>query len=203
MPSTTFFNLPAVKREKLLAAARQEFARVPYAQASINKIIRAAQIPRGSFYMYFADKEDLFSHILEGYIDRLMALMERLLEQAGGDLFGAFQLLYDRAWQDQPSGATEELRRILANNRGMEQGALLRSMRLEERIQRLTGLIDCSRLSLTRPEDLQDMLHILTAVTVPLLCREDLAQAGENGSEHYRAVLDILRRGMQEPAYAN
>lgn len=29
MPSTTFFNLPSEKREKLLAAARAEFARVP------------------------------------------------------------------------------------------------------------------------------------------------------------------------------
>ena len=49
MPSTTFFNLPAEKREKLLSAARAEFARVPYAEASINKMIQAADIPGAAF----------------------------------------------------------------------------------------------------------------------------------------------------------
>lgn len=56
MPSKTFFHLPAEKRERLLLAAEEEFARVPYAEASINRMIRAAGIPRGSFYMYFRDK---------------------------------------------------------------------------------------------------------------------------------------------------
>lgn len=49
----------AEKRERLLLAAEEEFARVPYAEASINRMIRAAGIPRGSFYMYFRDKEEL------------------------------------------------------------------------------------------------------------------------------------------------
>ena len=57
MPSATFLNLPPEKRERFLRAARTEFARVPYADASINRMIRAAGIPRGSFYMYFANKE--------------------------------------------------------------------------------------------------------------------------------------------------
>lgn len=42
MPSKTFFHLPAEKRERLLLAAEEEFARVPYAEASINRMIRAA-----------------------------------------------------------------------------------------------------------------------------------------------------------------
>ena len=203
MPSTTFFNLPPAKREKLLGAARQEFVRVPYAQSSINKIIRAAQIPRGSFYMYFADKEDLFIYILAGYIDALLSLMARLLEEAEGDLFCAFQMLYDQAWRDQPSDALEDFRRILANNKGMEQGALLRSMGMEQRAERLIPLIDQSRLSLRRPEDLRDMLHILIAVTAPAVCRADFSWSDQEGSAHYRAMLDILKRGMQAPVQAN
>lgn len=60
MPSSTFFRLPPEKQEKLLRAARKEFARVPFADASINRIIQAADISRGSFYMYFRDKGELF-----------------------------------------------------------------------------------------------------------------------------------------------
>ena len=58
MPSSTFLNLPAQKQEKLLEAATREFSQRPYTEASINQIIKDAGIPRGSFYMYFTDKED-------------------------------------------------------------------------------------------------------------------------------------------------
>ncbi len=73
MPSATFYNLPAEKRERLLRAAREEFSRVPYESASVNRIIRSAGIPRGSFYMYFTDKEELFGHLMDSY----GALLER------------------------------------------------------------------------------------------------------------------------------
>ena len=49
MPTQTFFNLPPPKREKLLHAAVAEFARRPYGEVSISRIIQAAEIPRGSF----------------------------------------------------------------------------------------------------------------------------------------------------------
>ena len=56
MPSNTFFRLPEEKRQRLLDAAWEEFSRVSFADASINQIIRAANISRGSFYQYFTDK---------------------------------------------------------------------------------------------------------------------------------------------------
>lgn len=36
MPSATFYNLPAEKRERLLRAAREEFSRVPYELSLIH-----------------------------------------------------------------------------------------------------------------------------------------------------------------------
>lgn len=39
VPTSTFFNLPPPKREKLLHAAVVEFARRPYGEVSINRII--------------------------------------------------------------------------------------------------------------------------------------------------------------------
>ena len=54
MPTNTFFNLPPPKREKLLQAAAAEFTRKPYGEVSINRIIQAAEIPRGSFYQYIS-----------------------------------------------------------------------------------------------------------------------------------------------------
>ncbi|MBR3569954.1 MAG: helix-turn-helix transcriptional regulator, partial [Oscillibacter sp.] len=60
MCKETFLRLPEEKRARIVNAAWDEFAAVPFADASINRVIRAAGIPRGSFYQYFEDKNDLF-----------------------------------------------------------------------------------------------------------------------------------------------
>lgn len=64
MPTQTFFNLPIDKQKRLLDAASTEFSRVPLTEASINNIIKLAEILRGSFYQYFKDKEDLYYYFL-------------------------------------------------------------------------------------------------------------------------------------------
>ena len=54
MPTQRFFNLKEEKRRAIVRAAVHEFSRVPYSVASINQIIKEADISRGSFYTYFA-----------------------------------------------------------------------------------------------------------------------------------------------------
>ena len=58
MPKSTFYNLNNEKREKIEKALKNEFTRNTFEKASISNIIEEAQIPRGSFYQYFEDKED-------------------------------------------------------------------------------------------------------------------------------------------------
>ena len=65
MPSQTFFNLPKEKQDRIMAAAREEFFTHSFDEASINRLIKAAGIPRGSFYQYFADKEDVYFYLGE------------------------------------------------------------------------------------------------------------------------------------------
>ena len=59
MPKETFLKLPEEKKDKIIKAAKKEFARVPFEQTSIKNIVEDADIPRGSFYQYFESKEDL------------------------------------------------------------------------------------------------------------------------------------------------
>ena len=63
MPTDTFFHLPEEKRRRIFAAAVEEFSQQSFSSASINRIVQAAAIPRGSFYQYFAGKEDLYLYI--------------------------------------------------------------------------------------------------------------------------------------------
>lgn len=95
MPSKTFLNLPEEKRQKLLKAAIDEFSTVNFFDASINKIINNASISRGSFYMYFESKEELFEYILDSYSSNLLNLLKNELTETKGDLRKTFINLYD------------------------------------------------------------------------------------------------------------
>ena len=63
MPKPTFFNLSEEKRKRIFNAAVKEFASRRFSEASINKIVKEAKIPWGSYYQYFDDKEDLYRYV--------------------------------------------------------------------------------------------------------------------------------------------
>ena len=65
MPTERFYHLSEEKKRMIREAAIREFSRVPLDKVSINKIVKYADISRGSFYTYFQDKEDVFQYIFE------------------------------------------------------------------------------------------------------------------------------------------
>ncbi len=70
MPNATFHNLPAQKREQITGVAIAEFATHPYRSASISRIVAQAGIAKGSFYQYFADKQDLYAYLLDLLVEK-------------------------------------------------------------------------------------------------------------------------------------
>jgi len=65
MPSNTFLNLPESKRERIIAAALEEFANNDFRNASVTRMVRTLGIAKGSVYQYFKDKKDLYLYLLE------------------------------------------------------------------------------------------------------------------------------------------
>ena len=59
------------RRRQILAAAKETFAERGFHQASINDIIKRADIARGTFYLYFPGKDAVFESILDDAIDEL------------------------------------------------------------------------------------------------------------------------------------
>ena len=55
----------AERRQKILAHARDVFARRGYHDAKIEDIVLAAGIARGTFYLYFKDKRAVFEEIVD------------------------------------------------------------------------------------------------------------------------------------------
>ncbi|MEY8445493.1 TetR/AcrR family transcriptional regulator [Enterococcus ratti] len=96
MPTQTFFHLPEEKKKRLLEAAKIEFSRVPLKDASIANIVKIAEIPRGSFYQYFENKEDLYYYYFETLRRDSSRDMIQLMKEVNGDLFQGFELYFTK-----------------------------------------------------------------------------------------------------------
>jgi AcrR family transcriptional regulator len=71
MPRPRFHKLPLEQQQSILRAAFEEFAAHGFSGASLNRIIDAAGISKGSLYYYFDGKEDLYAHVARVEIGRL------------------------------------------------------------------------------------------------------------------------------------
>lgn len=199
MPSSTFLNLPPEKQEKLLEAATREFSTRPFNEASINQIIKEAGIPRGSFYMYFQDKEELFRYLLRGYVDQMVMVIEELLLRRKGDIFQALLDLYDYLAAKggaQHLGEMGAMARILHCNQGMQKTGLMGMLDPGAILERLKDAVNPDLLDLRRERDLGDILGVLLSTTVPMVYAGLQAGAAPAARERLENVLDILRRGM-------
>lgn len=87
MPKETFYRLPDEKRERIMAAAEREFLENSFEAAAINRIIKEAAIPRGSFYQYFEDKKDIFLYIVDTHKNEAFDFVENFIKDCNGDIF--------------------------------------------------------------------------------------------------------------------
>jgi AcrR family transcriptional regulator len=62
-------------RMRLLEAAEAVFSQLGYHEASIVKITEAAGVAQGTFYLYFAGKQDVFEHLVEDLNHRVRRAM--------------------------------------------------------------------------------------------------------------------------------
>jgi AcrR family transcriptional regulator len=67
-----FAKLPESQRQAILSAALEEFAAHGFYDASLNRVIDAAGISKGSMYYYFDGKEDLYIHVARVELERLL-----------------------------------------------------------------------------------------------------------------------------------
>jgi len=65
-------------RQRLLEAAKRVFAQKGYHAAGVSDIIEAAGVARGTFYLYFDSKRDVFNALVEyiiGQVDEMMTAL--------------------------------------------------------------------------------------------------------------------------------
>jgi AcrR family transcriptional regulator len=86
MPRSTWHNLDADRRDRVLGAAMAEFGRHGYSGGSLNVIAREAGVAKGSLFQYFDDKFDFFAYVAEQTSLRVYGAMQAFLEVPDGPL---------------------------------------------------------------------------------------------------------------------
>lgn len=114
MPKDTFYRLPDEKRERIMAAAEREFLENSFEAASINRIIKEAAIPRGSFYQYFEDKKDIFLYIVSTHKNEAFGFVESFIKDSDGDVFSFMRKAIDFMISAECSEKVEGMKRIFS-----------------------------------------------------------------------------------------
>lgn len=198
MPKRTFFNLPADKRNMLLEAAKKEFTRVPLFQASIANIVRAAGIPRGSFYQYFEDKEDLYLYLLDSKLKKSRKQLILSLQKHNGDLIEAAIDLYYNFLVKIPD---EEERNFLKNAflyaTSSVENFFMDMFHSILHLDEISKEIDKSRLNIREEKDISHILQIITGVAIQNFIRKISEKLSDDEAiEHFMFQINLIKYGI-------
>lgn len=97
-----------VRRAQILDAAAGVFAARGYHGTSVSDLVQAAGVARGTFYLYFQSKEEIFG-----------ALLDELLRHLRANVRGVDMSPGAPALQEQLEGIVERLLRTLVENRAL------------------------------------------------------------------------------------
>ena len=85
----------ASRRNELIAAALQVFARKGVAGTAVSDIVKQASVAQGTFYLYFKSKDEVIDAVAEYITDRITESIERSLKQANVGAVGKVLALRD------------------------------------------------------------------------------------------------------------
>ncbi len=202
MPKSTFFNLNSKKREKIEKALKKEFSKNTFEKASISNIIEEAEIPRGSFYQYFEDKEDALKYIIEEFLNDEKEEIKKLLIQNAGDIFATTLDLYAYFVNKSYNETEIKLFQNIINKLRSENVNIYKDIKLEKftelkDINKNTCYINTNLLNIENNDDIEYMLRILTCVLrAELIDVIHKKVSKEEGKEELFRQIEILKKGM-------
>ena len=200
MPSKTFLNLSKDKQKILIEAAEREFSRVHFFSSSINQIIQDAGISRGSFYMYFEDKEDLYFYVLEKHICTLYRRFLKYLDENTGDFILAWHNLHTYILTSCLQKENSLFKNMFLNMRyttHREMSLIPPEEVIRKKHQELFSHIDKNKYRYSSDEELLGAFQLVMLVSmssIAYILMNPKEQEKENNL--YNQKLDIIRYGV-------
>ena len=200
MPKETFLKLSKEKQQKVINAAKKEFARVPIENASIKKIVEEADIARGSFYQYFENKEDLLIYILKENSEKLNTKLKNKVKETNGDVFELYIFLYDSMIEEFTDNSDQELfRQIFINLKSSDENVfdLVKRTKPQDIIDYYEQ-IDKSNLKIENYEDLVIICDMLNVITRRALIKNFKNKSKEDCRKMFLKEIEYLKHGIEK-----
>ena len=196
MPTKTFLNLPKSKQNSIIESAKKEFSNVLFKDSSINNIIKMAKISRGSFYMYFESKEDIYFYILKDYKEKYKKLVHDNLLETNGDIILSLKNIFKHIINSNYSvDMTNFLKKVFQNMHYFDEKKLMfddiKSSSLD-----ILELINKELFITKNEEEIKCFLRLLFHITMPSLVNVFMSNEKNLIYKNYCLELDILKRGF-------
>ncbi|MCA8963552.1 MAG: TetR/AcrR family transcriptional regulator [Planctomycetes bacterium] len=83
------------KRNQIKAAAARLFAEVPFHEVTLERVATTAKVGKGTLYVYFASKEQLYEAVVAEGLAELVGRVEGRLQQTGADACQGLSAIVD------------------------------------------------------------------------------------------------------------
>lgn len=200
MPTSTFFNLPEEKKQKILKAANKEFARVPIEQVSIKNIVEDAEIARGSFYQYFKDKQDLFEYIMTSKVGDMQKNLLDMIKKENGNIINIFINIYDHLIQVGKLRKNNKFfRQIFKNIKTSDNLMLIKKEELNDNLdQALYDLYDCNKefLNVKDEKEFRLIIEILFSVTRRRIVASLKYKDADEARQDFLKEIEFIKNGV-------
>lgn len=203
MPKQTFFNLSKEKRDMLIGAAKKEFSRVPFSEASIANIVKNAEISRGSFYQYFNDKEDLFFYILNEHAKERRTTFIVTLNKHEGDIFKAVTEMFNSMLDELNSEDVSNFyQNVFLHLNYKTEKTLLNSLsysNFSEKYNEVKHLINRTNLNVTDDDELFHVISIVLGIMMQNLVLKFAKElSNEEVNQNFHTQMNLLKKGFQK-----
>lgn len=200
MPKETFLKLSKEKQQKVINAAKKEFARAPIENVSIKNIVEEADIARGSFYQYFESKEDLLIYILRENSEKLNTKLKDKVKETNGDIFKLYIFLYDSMIEEFTNNPDQELfKQIFINLKSSDENVfdLVRKTKPQDIIEYYEQ-IDKNNLKIENHEDLVVICDMLNVITRRALIKNFKDKSKEDCRKMFLKEIEYLKYGIEK-----
>lgn len=203
MPKRTFYNLPKEKQQVIVRSAKKEFSRVPFNKALISNIVKNADIPRGSFYQYFKDKEDAFFYLLKLKTKVHQNEFINILNRNNGNIFDTFIENYQNMLMTfQKKENREFFKNVFLNMNYKMERKILKEFRYNvdnfpKQLPRLLTHIDWEKINIINENELIHVIQIIVAVTLQNLVHNFARKyTFDEALENYIFEINLLKKGL-------
>lgn len=199
MPTESFYKLDKSKRQKIVDAMKKEFSRVPFHEASVNRIVEEAGISKGSFWVYFKSKEEAIEYLIETHLEKERKKSKEIFLKNNGDLFKSYIEIYDYFAKCKITKTEKDLRANIFKNLIINEEKCMPKEPGYNIINATKNIVDITNLDIMDDDDLINLMKILNYIMhVNLLDMITKKVLPERARARFIREVEILKKGISK-----